>query len=72
MNIEALTEDQKARAGACKSPEELLELAKSEGIELFDQAALGGIIILRVASRAYFLPSMHSVRHFHPLLELRR
>lgn len=34
MNIEELTEDQKARARACKSPEELLELAKSEGIDL--------------------------------------
>ena len=72
MNIEELTEGQKARARACKSPEELLELAMSEGIELFDQVALGGIIILRVASRAYFLPSMHSVRHFHPLFGLRR
>ena len=37
MNFEELTEDQKARARACKSPEELLELAKSEGVELGDE-----------------------------------
>lgn len=37
MNFEELTEDQKARARACKSPEELLELAKSEGVELSEE-----------------------------------
>lgn len=44
-HIEGLTADQVARAEACDSPEELLELAKSEGVELTDEqleAVAGG------------------------------
>jgi len=34
MEFNDLTEEQKAKALACKSPEELLALAEAEGIEL--------------------------------------
>ena len=37
MDFKDLTEEQKAKAKACKSPEELLELAKAEGIDLTDE-----------------------------------
>ncbi len=36
MNIEDLTAEQKEKAKACKTPEEVLSLAKEEGIELTD------------------------------------
>lgn len=36
MEFTDLTEEQKAKARACQSREELLELAKSEGVELSD------------------------------------
>ena len=45
MNFEDLTTEQKEKAIACKTPEEMLELAKEEGIELFDdqiEAISGG------------------------------
>ena len=42
MNFEDLTTQQKEKAIACKTPDELLELAKEEGIELTD-AQLEGI-----------------------------
>ena len=34
MNIEDLTAEQKEKAKGLKTPEEMLEFAKSEGIEL--------------------------------------
>ena len=42
MIFEDLTTQQKEKAIACKTPDELLELAKEEGIELTD-AQLEGI-----------------------------
>lgn len=45
--IDGLTADQVARAEACESPEELLKLAKSEGVELSHemlQALAGGAL----------------------------
>ena len=37
MNYEGLTAEQKAKARACKTPEEMLALAKEEGMELTDE-----------------------------------
>ena len=37
MNFDELTDEQKAKAMACKSAEELVELAKSEGVELSEE-----------------------------------
>lgn len=37
MNFEDLTPEQKEKAIACKTPEEMLELAKEEGLELSDE-----------------------------------
>ena len=37
MRIEDLTPEQKEKALACKSPQEILELAKSEGYKLTEQ-----------------------------------
>ena len=37
MDFEDLTEEQKAKAQACKTPEEILALAKEEGYELSDE-----------------------------------
>ena len=37
MRLEDLTPEQKEKALACKTPEELLELAKAEGYELSDE-----------------------------------
>ena len=37
MNLEDLTPELKQKALACKRPDELLELAKSEGMELSDE-----------------------------------
>ena len=37
MNFEDLTDEQKAKAKACNTPEELLALAKEEGYELGDE-----------------------------------
>ena len=34
MNLDDLTEGQKAKARACKTPEELQALAREEGVEL--------------------------------------
>ena len=45
LNIEDLTPELKEKALACKTPEELLELAKQEGFDLSDeelQAIAGG------------------------------
>lgn len=45
MNFEDLTTEQKEKAIACKTPEEVLALAKEEGIKLTDeelQAVAGG------------------------------
>lgn len=36
MNYEDLTPEQKQRARACKTPEEVLSLAQAEGYELSD------------------------------------
>ena len=37
MDFKDLTEEQMAKARACKTPEEILELAKEEGYELSDE-----------------------------------
>jgi len=37
MNFEDMTTEQKEKAMACKTPEELIELAKTEGYELTDE-----------------------------------
>lgn len=37
MKFENLTEEQKAKALECKTPEEMLALAKEEGYELSDE-----------------------------------
>ena len=37
MEYEDLTEEQKAKAKAAKSPEEFIALAKEEGVELTDE-----------------------------------
>lgn len=45
MNYEDLTEEQREKARACKSFEELVELAKAEGVELTEdqlEAISGG------------------------------
>ena len=45
MNFEDLTPEQQEKARACKSKEELIELAKSEGVDLTDEqlsAVAGG------------------------------
>ena len=45
MQFEDLTPEMKEKARACKTPEELLELAKSQGFELSDddlEAISGG------------------------------
>lgn len=38
MNFEDLTPDQRAKARACKTPEDLLALARKEGYALSDDA----------------------------------
>lgn len=38
---DGLTEEQKAKAKACTTPEELIDLAKSEGVELTDEQLEG-------------------------------
>lgn len=44
MDFNTLTEEQKAKARACTSADELIKLAKEEGIELTDEqlAAING------------------------------
>ena len=45
MEFNDLTDEQKAKAKACKTPEEILALAKDEGYELSDdelEAVSGG------------------------------
>ena len=37
MNFEDLTDEQKEKARACKTTEELVALAKSEGVDLSDE-----------------------------------
>ena len=37
MEFNGLTEEQKAKALSCKSPEELIALAKAEGVKLTDE-----------------------------------
>ncbi len=37
MNYEDLTDEQRARAAECRTPEELLALAKEEGIDIPDE-----------------------------------
>lgn len=37
MDFKDLTEEQKAKAIACETPDELIALAKAEGIELTDE-----------------------------------
>ena len=41
MDFEKLTDDQKAKARACTTPEEMLALAKEEGYELSDEQLEG-------------------------------
>ena len=44
MNFNDLTEEQKAKAAGCNTPEQMLELAKEEGYELSEEelAAVSG------------------------------
>ena len=45
---DSLTDEQKAKANACKTPDELIKLAAEEGIELPDElldAAAGGALV---------------------------
>lgn len=45
MEFDNLTDEQKAKALACKTPEDLFALAKEEGVELTDEqldAVAGG------------------------------
>ena len=47
MDFNDLSEDLKAKAKACKTPDELLQLAKDEGIELSDdqlEQMSGGLV----------------------------
>ncbi len=37
MNIEDLTQEQRQKLTACKTPEEVLSLAKAEGVDLTDE-----------------------------------
>ena len=37
MNFDDLTDEQKAQVAACKTAEELVALAKAEGVELSDE-----------------------------------
>ena len=37
MNFDDLTPEQRAKVRACKTPEELLALAKEEGVELSEE-----------------------------------
>ena len=41
MNFEDLTPEQKKKALACKTPEELLKLAKEEGYEISEEELEG-------------------------------
>ena len=41
MGFDDLTEEQKAKARACKTPEEMLALAREEGYELTDEQLEG-------------------------------
>jgi len=41
MNFDDLTDEQKAKAKACKTPEEMLALAREEGYELTDEELEG-------------------------------
>ena len=41
MDFENLTEEQRQKARACKTPEEILALAKQEGVELSDEQLEG-------------------------------
>lgn len=46
MDFEKLTDEQKAKARACRSEEELMALAETEGVELSDdqlEAVSGGV-----------------------------
>ena len=46
MEFNELTEEQRAKARACRTREELMELAKSEGVELTNEeldAVSGGV-----------------------------
>lgn len=48
MTLNDFTAEQIEKARACKTPEELLELVKAEGIELSDndlQAVTGGLVL---------------------------
>ena len=52
MNFDDLTDEQKARARKCKTPEDVLALAKEEGYELSDAelaAVSGGWCIMDCA-----------------------
>ena len=42
MNFDDLTDEQKAKAQSCKTPEDILALAREEGYELSD-AELDGV-----------------------------
>ena len=56
MKLEDLTPEQKAKVLACKTPEDILALAKEEGYELSDEelaAASGGFSWLQECTANY-------------------
>ena len=67
MDIKDVPEDIRKRAEACKTPEEMLELAKKEGYELSDdelEAVSGGM----EWCNAYDKPCEQYVRRWCPKL----
>ena len=61
MNFEDLTPEQKEKARACKTPEEILALAKAEGYELSDEELEG--VSGGWGKRAYNCDTNHCEAH---------
>ena len=62
MNIEDLTPEQMEKAKACKTPEEIIALAKEEGYELSDEQleGLSGGEIVAFTDASVSLPENQS------------